>query len=89
MVKDNKTGECFRLDHLIKASLEKLSSGKKATPELKAECEDIAIKVPMPFFSFILLAPGSSVNHASHLSQLSLYYILFLYWITKFRITNK
>lgn len=45
MVKDMKTGECFRLDHLIKASLEKLCSGKKATAELKAECEDIAIKV--------------------------------------------
>lgn len=45
MTKDVKTGECFRLDHLIKAHLEKLSSDKKATPELKAECEDIVIKL--------------------------------------------
>lgn len=54
MVKDAKTGECFRLDHLIKAALEKLSSGKKATAELKAECEDIAIKVRNLLCSIIL-----------------------------------
>jgi glycyl-tRNA synthetase len=45
MVKDVKTGECFRLDHLIKAHLEKLASDKKATPELKDECTDIVIKL--------------------------------------------
>ncbi|CAO1341939.1 unnamed protein product [Diamesa hyperborea] len=45
MVKDMKTGECFRLDHLIKNHLEKLSSEKKATPELKEECTDIAVKL--------------------------------------------
>lgn len=45
MTKDVKTGECFRLDHLIKAHLEKLAADKKASPELKAECEDIVIKV--------------------------------------------
>lgn len=45
MVKDTKTGECFRLDHLIKNHLEKLSAGKGATAELKAECEDIVIKL--------------------------------------------
>lgn len=45
MVKDTKTGECFRLDHLIKAHLEKLCSDKKATQELKNECEDICIKL--------------------------------------------
>lgn len=45
MVKDLKTGECFRLDHLIKAHLEKLSSDKKATQELKDECADICVKL--------------------------------------------
>lgn len=45
MVKDIKTGECFRLDHFIKAHLEKLSADKKATQELKNECQDIIIKV--------------------------------------------
>ncbi|XP_067612837.1 glycine--tRNA ligase isoform X2 [Eurosta solidaginis] len=45
MVKDVKTGECFRLDHLIKNALEKLSKEKTATPELKAECDDIVIKL--------------------------------------------
>ncbi|XP_017480431.1 PREDICTED: glycine--tRNA ligase isoform X2 [Rhagoletis zephyria] len=45
MVKDVKTGECFRLDHLIKNALEKLSKDKAATAELKAECEDIVIKL--------------------------------------------
>lgn len=45
MTKDVKTGECFRLDHLIKAHLEKISMDKKATNELKAECTDIVIKV--------------------------------------------
>lgn len=45
MVKDLKNGECFRLDHLIKAHLEKLSSEKNATEELKAECEDTIVRV--------------------------------------------
>jgi glycyl-tRNA synthetase len=45
MVKDLKTGECFRLDHLIKAHLEKLASDKKATQELKDECADICVKL--------------------------------------------
>ncbi|XP_032310081.1 glycine--tRNA ligase isoform X1 [Drosophila ananassae] len=45
MVKDVKTGECFRLDHLIKQALEKLSKAKEATPALQAECEDIIIKL--------------------------------------------
>lgn len=45
MVKDLKTGECFRLDHLIKAHLEKLSADKKATQELKDECTDITVKL--------------------------------------------
>jgi glycyl-tRNA synthetase len=45
MVKDVKTGECFRLDHLIKAHLEKLTSTKTATKELKDECADICVKL--------------------------------------------
>lgn len=45
MVKDLKTGECFRLDHLIKAHLEKLSSDPKTPITVKEECEDIVIKL--------------------------------------------
>lgn len=45
MVKDLKTGECFRLDHLIKAHLEKVSSDPKVTDAVKAECTDIVVKV--------------------------------------------
>ena len=42
---DLKNGECFRLDHLIKAALEKVCSDKKCTAETKAECEDIITKL--------------------------------------------
>ena len=35
MVKDVKNGECFRLDHLIKAHLEKVKAEKKTTQETK------------------------------------------------------
>lgn len=45
MVKDLKTGECFRLDHLIKSHLEKIASDKKATQEQKDECTDITVKL--------------------------------------------
>lgn len=45
MVKDIKSGECFRLDHLIKAHLEKLSADKKATAQFVDDCQDIIIKV--------------------------------------------
>jgi len=45
MVKDVKNGECFRLDHLIKAALEKVCADKKTSAETKAECEDIVIKL--------------------------------------------
>lgn len=45
MVKDTRSGECFRLDHLIKAHLEKLSADKKTTPDQKAEYEDIVVKL--------------------------------------------
>ncbi|XP_053970973.1 glycine--tRNA ligase [Hylaeus volcanicus] len=45
MVKDVKTGECFRLDHLIKAHLEKVISDKKTDESTRAECRDIIIKL--------------------------------------------
>ncbi|CAH1998824.1 unnamed protein product [Acanthoscelides obtectus] len=45
MVKDTKTGECFRLDHLIKAHLEKISADKKTAQEVKDDCQDIIIKL--------------------------------------------
>lgn len=45
MVKDAKTGECFRLDHLIKAALEKLCHDKKTSQNVKEECQDICVKV--------------------------------------------
>lgn len=37
MIKDVKTGECYRLDHLIKAHLEKLASAKDCGPDKRAE----------------------------------------------------
>jgi len=45
MVKDLNNGECFRLDHLIKAHLEKVCADKKTTAETKAECADIVVKL--------------------------------------------
>merc|ERR1719419_1860482 len=45
MVKDLKNGECFRLDHLIKAALEKICADKKCTAETKAECDDIVTRL--------------------------------------------
>lgn len=45
MVKDLKNGECFRLDHLIKASLEKVCADKKCTAETRSECEDIVVRL--------------------------------------------
>lgn len=45
MTKDIKTGECFRLDHLIKAHLEKIKREKNTKPEVKAEIEDILVKL--------------------------------------------
>lgn len=45
MTKDIGTGECFRLDHLIKAHLEKIAVDKKTTDDVKAECKDIVVKV--------------------------------------------
>lgn len=45
MVKDLTNGECFRLDHLIKAHLEKVCAEKKTTAATKAECADIIVKL--------------------------------------------
>lgn len=45
MTKDVKSGECFRLDHLIKAHLEKIKSEKNTKTELKAEIDDLLVKL--------------------------------------------
>ncbi|XP_069692065.1 glycine--tRNA ligase [Periplaneta americana] len=45
MVKDVGTGECFRLDHLIKAHLEKLCADKKTVQGTKDECQDIIVRL--------------------------------------------
>ncbi|XP_002739603.2 glycine--tRNA ligase-like [Saccoglossus kowalevskii] len=45
MVKDLKTGECFRADHLLEAHMEKLSMDKKCTPEKRKEYEQVAREV--------------------------------------------
>ncbi|KAI8429503.1 hypothetical protein MSG28_000138 [Choristoneura fumiferana] len=45
MTKDVKSGECFRLDHLIKAHLQKIKSEKNTKAELKTEIEDILVKL--------------------------------------------
>lgn len=46
MVKDVKTGECFRADHLIKNAVEELIAKEKKMPaEKKNELEDILIKL--------------------------------------------
>lgn len=45
MVKDVKSGECYRLDHLIKAHLEKIATDKKTDEQTKAECQDIVVKL--------------------------------------------
>ncbi|XP_019745564.1 glycine--tRNA ligase-like [Hippocampus comes] len=41
MVKDAKTGECFRADHLLKAHLKKAMSDGTCSPEEAAEMEDV------------------------------------------------
>ncbi|XP_058036793.1 glycine--tRNA ligase [Ahaetulla prasina] len=41
MVKDVKSGECFRADHLLKAHLQKLMSDKKCSAEKKMEMENV------------------------------------------------
>lgn len=53
MTKDIKTGECFRLDHLIKAHLEKIAADKKCSEDVRAECTDIVVKVSTINFDLI------------------------------------
>lgn len=45
MAKDVKTGECFRLDHLIKSALEKIAADKKTAQNVRDEIADIVVKV--------------------------------------------
>ncbi|OTF73152.1 hypothetical protein BLA29_000235, partial [Euroglyphus maynei] len=45
MVKDLITGECFRLDHLIKAHLEKLAANAKTSEDIRQECQTIVTKL--------------------------------------------
>ncbi|CAI5444208.1 unnamed protein product [Caenorhabditis angaria] len=45
MVKDTKNGECFRADHLIKNSIEKLLNDKKTSAETKKDCEDVLARL--------------------------------------------
>jgi glycyl-tRNA synthetase (class II) len=55
MVKDVSTGECFRLDHLIKAHLEKLAADKKTLEAIRDECQDIIVRV-ITYTLFLRLA---------------------------------
>lgn len=45
MIKDVKTGECYRLDHLIKAHLEKLASSKDCSVDKRDEINRILAKL--------------------------------------------
>ncbi|CAI4230474.1 unnamed protein product [Auanema sp. JU1783] len=45
MCKDPKTGECFRTDHLIKNSCEKLLAEKKTTDETKEALRDVLARL--------------------------------------------
>lgn len=45
MIKDVKTGDCYRLDHLIKGHLEKLSSSKDCSSERKLEINNILARL--------------------------------------------
>ena len=63
MVKDTVNGECFRLDHLIKAALEKVCAEKKTSAETKAECEDIG--------EFILLNRGYKIYRLTMMIHVS------------------
>ena len=63
MVKDVKTGECFRADHLLEDHLEKLAAEPKCTQEKIKEYKDVIAKVshvkslssppPSPSFPFL------------------------------------
>jgi glycyl-tRNA synthetase len=43
MVKDPKTGQCYRADHLLEAHMDKLIADKKATPENVAEYKRVQV----------------------------------------------
>ncbi|XP_044531251.1 glycine--tRNA ligase [Gracilinanus agilis] len=45
MVKDVKSGECFRADHLLKSHLQKLMSDKKCSAEKRSEMEGVLIQL--------------------------------------------
>lgn len=45
MVKDLKTGECFRADHLIKNSAEKVMADKKTTDDVKRALTDVLARL--------------------------------------------
>lgn len=45
MVKDMKNGECFRADHLIKNSIEKLMNDKKVSEEVKKDGQDVLARL--------------------------------------------
>lgn len=45
MVKDLKTGECFRADHLIKNAAEKILADKKASEDLKKDLTDVLARL--------------------------------------------
>uniref|UniRef100_A0A1I7TWM9 Glycine--tRNA ligase n=2 Tax=Caenorhabditis tropicalis TaxID=1561998 RepID=A0A1I7TWM9_9PELO len=45
MVKDVKNGECFRADHLIKNSIEKLMNDKKVSADVKRDGEDVLARL--------------------------------------------
>ena len=52
MVKDLKNGECFRVDHLIEAHLEKLLSDKKLSADKKEEIRQLLPRVNRVLASF-------------------------------------
>lgn len=45
MVKDEKSGECFRADHLLEEFLEKMIKDKKSSPGVKTRCEELLRQV--------------------------------------------
>ena len=45
MVKDLKNGECFRLDHLISAHLQKVKGDKKTADDVKVRCDEHMAKL--------------------------------------------
>ncbi|CAD6187919.1 unnamed protein product [Caenorhabditis auriculariae] len=45
MVKDTKNGECFRADHLIKNSVEKLLQDKKTSSETRDQLQDVLARL--------------------------------------------